>query len=654
MNLRLPAFALALLSSALYAGSALASTGVCDSNPPTSTQACIDAIQANGGVVNDIFKDANGLTADKLPLFGTFFNQWPNCPQSVPSACAGTSNAPYDCPGEYGCAALPATFATASTYMNALDRLWYQPCRLADATLVNGCPQYTCIADGTGGNYVPWEGLVFDLGGPSNKVAIFAENDHGPQPCESTEYTVYLSDNPFAQDLIQDPKTTGVDPAKWNRAVLSKIYTEGFVKIRPTDPAGHAACGDTASYSVEEDSFVSVYALPCGITFRYASIVAGNDGFDFPACAYDSMEAEVDAIAGLTENGSAVCPDVDGDHYVDCQCPGAPPICDCNDADKTIHPGAPEACDAPDLNCDGKPGACQAGLVCYKSVCIATCGVGENIFCPAGSSCKSTAQGNLCVPADCTNVGCPPGGTCKNGACVPACDGVKCPGQQLCQDGACIDPCANIQCPMGTTCQGGQCVSPCNCYAGDAGCAGQAGAVCDVNNTNECVQPTCKGVMCPPGQTCDPTTGKCAGFCDPSVKCPDGQKCVDPGGCVPLCNGVSCGAGFICDPKTGTCADTSCQGVSCLPPLVCSMGACVTPDGGGAGGGSTSSSTSSGGQGGGSTSSSSSSGAGGAPQDPGDTGGCGCRDGSREASSSLGALAAMLGLALAARRKRRG
>jgi len=31
-----------------------------DASPPASTQACINAIQANGGVVNDIFKDANG------------------------------------------------------------------------------------------------------------------------------------------------------------------------------------------------------------------------------------------------------------------------------------------------------------------------------------------------------------------------------------------------------------------------------------------------------------------------------------------------------------------------------------------------------------------------------------------------------------------
>src|SRR6185436_6121835 len=171
------------------------------------------------------------------------------------------------------------------------------------------------------------------------------------------------------QEVVLDPATTGVDPTKWNRAVLSKIYTGGWTQVRPPDPAGHGtACGDTADYSVEEDSFVQVFSLPCGITFRYASVVAGNDGLDFPACKYDSNEGEIDAVAGLTENGSAVCPDADGDHYVDCNCPGHPPICDCNDADPGIHPGAPEACDSTvDYNCDGMKGTpCPVDLVCYQ------------------------------------------------------------------------------------------------------------------------------------------------------------------------------------------------------------------------------------------------------------------------------------------------
>lgn len=129
------------------------------------------------------------------------------------------------------------------------------------------------------------------------------------------------------------PTTTGADPMKWNRAVLKKVFTKGFVEIRPPDPAGHAACGDTSQYSVEEDSMVTVYGLPCGLNFRYAAVVAGNDGLDFPACAFDSQEAELDAVAGLTEDGAGVCPDQDHDGYVACNCAGAPAVCDCNDAD---------------------------------------------------------------------------------------------------------------------------------------------------------------------------------------------------------------------------------------------------------------------------------------------------------------------------------
>ena len=37
-------------------------------------------------------------------------------------------------------------------------------------------------------------------------------NDHGPQPCESLEYTVFLTDNPYSTDLVLYPAKDGVDP----------------------------------------------------------------------------------------------------------------------------------------------------------------------------------------------------------------------------------------------------------------------------------------------------------------------------------------------------------------------------------------------------------------------------------------------------------
>jgi hypothetical protein len=612
-----------------------AATGVCDSNPPSSTLACINAVQNNASVVNDIFKDSNGLTGPQLPTFGKLFNQWPNCPDATDFAgCAGQSLPPYDCPGQYTCLGKPNNFATASQHLNALDRLWWHPCRLANPNLVNGCPQYGCIGDGVGGNYLPWEGLVFDLGGPSNKVAIFAQNDHGPQPCESLEYTVYLTDNPMSHEAIQDPKNTGVDPKKWNRAVLSKIFTKGWVEVRPPDPAGHAFCGDTAQYSVEEDSFAQVFSLPCGITFRYAAIIAGNDGLDFPACAFDSQEAELDAVAGLTEQGSGVCPDKDLDHYVDCKCPNAPKVCDCDDNAALIHPNAPEPCDSVDVNCDGLPGACENPLVCNASICVAKCD-GEAVACPKGASCTSTPNGKLCVPGDCSVGGCPAGSVCNAmKVCVPACDGVVCPGKQVCQDGHCIDPCLGVDCPPGHFCQVGKCQAPCNCFAGDAGCVDEPGTVCDSGATNLCTPPACKGKMCPPGQQCD-ANGNCVGFCNMNVKCPTGQKCVEPTGCVPLCESVNCDAGTVCNPDTGKCEDHSCDGVICFDNQVCQKGVCQDVMGASA-----------------SASGASSSGAGGpAVMSPEVESGCGCRVVGRRDPGAAAIMALVACAALASRRR---
>ena len=300
MNLRLALSAAALLATVTVGLSeAPAWAGTACSLDPTQCLCiphptdCTAVIQNSGAVVNDIFKDTMGHTADQLPLYGKLFNQWAGCtPYEVNPGCAGTSTAPYTCPGAYSCASVGGAFATAATYLDKLDHVWWQPCRLANPALttIGGltCPaDWTCITDQVGGNYLPWEGLVFDLGGPSNKVAIFAQNDHGPQPCESLEYTVFLTDNPMANqmtDIVLHPATTGVDPMKWNRAVLSKIYTWGWFNTRTADPATYgASCGDTAQYAVEDDSFAQVFSLPCGITFRYRRSSPATTASTFPS-----------------------------------------------------------------------------------------------------------------------------------------------------------------------------------------------------------------------------------------------------------------------------------------------------------------------------------------------------------------------------------
>ncbi|MCC6668735.1 MAG: putative metal-binding motif-containing protein [Polyangiaceae bacterium] len=639
--------AVGALTTALAAEAA---TGACDANPPTSSLACINAVQSAGGVVHDIFKDKNGLTGPQLPLFAKFFNNWPGCDTTSHNGCAGESTPPYDCPGVYSCnGTVTNTVANATKYLEKLDHLWWHPCRLLDHTLTNGCPNRAvsnCVTDGTPGHYFPWEGLVFDLGGPSNKVAIFAQNDHGPQPCESIEYTVYLTDNPLAKDAVEDPATTGTDPQKWNRAVLQQIFTHGWFTTRPPSPGNPtwAACGDTANYAVEDDSFTQVHGLPCGITFRYASIVAGYDGKEFPACSYHSQEGEVDAVAGLTEQGTGVCPDADKDGFVDCKCPGATQPCDCNDADAKTYPGAPEPCDSSgDLDCDGKPGACPSGLFCNASICVPPCKAGEIGNCPIGSTCQTTDQGAICVPDDCTTGGCPPGSVCDatSKKCKPACDGVVCPFGQSCKDGKCVDLCAGVQCPPPKQCSLGECKAPCSCYAGDIGCS--AGEICDKTGSKDCVPPACKGKTCQTGEHCD-TTGACVGLCS-GVTCPQGQKCDSAKGCVPLCEGVTCATGEECDAKTGACVPAQCTPI-CFPPKKCVAGQCVLPEAGTGGAANDAGSDAGGGTGGKLPS--------GGTTDSDDDGGCGCRAPAATAAwpAALLGLLGALGLSFWRRRRR--
>ncbi|MEZ4314385.1 MAG: fibrinogen-like YCDxxxxGGGW domain-containing protein, partial [Polyangiaceae bacterium] len=129
--------------------------------------------------------------------------------------------------------------------------------------------------------------VVWDLGGPSNQVAVFPIIDHGPMPNEAIEYTVYLSDNPNATAVGPDGST------HWVQAQIVKVYLEGW------HPAWIA------------DGFTTVWQLPGGQTFRYVAVPAGGPG----ALQVDG-DHELDTVLGLTFGGEPVCPaaqDEDGD-----------------------------------------------------------------------------------------------------------------------------------------------------------------------------------------------------------------------------------------------------------------------------------------------------------------------------------------------------
>ncbi len=123
----------------------------------------------------------------------------------------------------------------------------------------------------------PWNGSVFDLGGPANQTVVFPIVDHAPLPNEVLEYTVYLTDNPTSTNL-----------ADWHLATLSAVYLQGWQ-------------ADNISLA---DGFTTVWTLASpSDTFRYVSVQAVGSQAIQPIFG---NEDEIDAVAGLTAAGNAV------------------------------------------------------------------------------------------------------------------------------------------------------------------------------------------------------------------------------------------------------------------------------------------------------------------------------------------------------------
>ncbi len=118
----------------------------------------------------------------------------------------------------------------------------------------------------------PSTGIVWDLGGQANQVAVFVFVDHGPVPGEVLENTAWLSNDPDAAD------------AGWTRASLVHVYGDGW------SPDPNVA-----------DGFVAVYQLPGGATFRYVSVTWGG-----PGAVVRDGDNEIDAVGGLTVGGGGL------------------------------------------------------------------------------------------------------------------------------------------------------------------------------------------------------------------------------------------------------------------------------------------------------------------------------------------------------------
>lgn len=148
---------------------------------------------------------------------------------------------------------------SAAANANALDSKWVQD---TSASVNPGG------AVGSG----PSQGIIWNLGGQANQLAVFVFVDHGPVPGEVLENTVWLSNNPDAAD------------AGWTQASLVHVYGAGW----SADP--------TIS-----DGFVAVYQLPNAATFQYASVTWGG-----PGAVVRDGDNEIDAVGGLTFAGCGV------------------------------------------------------------------------------------------------------------------------------------------------------------------------------------------------------------------------------------------------------------------------------------------------------------------------------------------------------------
>lgn len=289
--------------------------GSCNCQRDPLQQSCINSIRTGtaGRVVNDIFHTRTGGDARTLRM-ARYMSGIETNPTGCPMGRSNFSNDPtFGCPWctptvctSYNCFGAPRTQPNISAFASNLDWLWTQHLRLNPVGGVSpdqwAPPAGQFVAYG----YDPTEGRKYDLGAPANRVVLFPITDHVNDSClEPFEYTVWMSDNPNALTIAP---ANAPDPNQWNLAVLTEVYRRGWTRNPNSqgNPMDMTDLNTTAFGDAVADAMTTVWALPCGYSFRYASIVAGNLGNPTNACAFHSADDELDAVAGLTINGDSL------------------------------------------------------------------------------------------------------------------------------------------------------------------------------------------------------------------------------------------------------------------------------------------------------------------------------------------------------------
>jgi hypothetical protein len=281
-------------------------TAACSCEADTAQRGCLNSLIAQGGeVIDGIFRTANGQDARSL-RFARYLRGLEGTPGSCPFGRSnGSTDLQFPCSscnpstcGSSVCFTGPKDYPTFGRFGDRLDWMWTQHVRTNDSG--------AAVPTGDSRFYYPWRSRIYDLGAPANRVVLFPIVNRAGDSCLGTVgSTVWLTDNPDATEIAS---ASSPDPNKWNPTTLMRVFTQGWTRNPRAmgDPSDTNDLESTAFGDAMADGMSTVWALPCGLSFRYAAVAAGNNGNPTGSCQYHTATDQIDAVAGLTVEGNGL------------------------------------------------------------------------------------------------------------------------------------------------------------------------------------------------------------------------------------------------------------------------------------------------------------------------------------------------------------
>ena len=342
-----------------------------------------------------------------------------------------------------------------------------------------------------------------------------------------------------------------------------------------------------------------------GLCYCGTTAVAGSDGGGGVVC---QMGTTCDPVsdtcvsvlcAGIVCGATGACDPIDGT----CKCGGA--VCPSGDI-----------CDQLSSTCEQPIGICQVKPPCPVTLMCDAAKNGDCVCYIGGPACGSTQVCDMdggCIDDPCFGVSCTaPGAACFGGECkCGGANGVLCsaPGESCSPiDNSCgpTASCAITPCPTNTVCNAQDTLCHCGSTSGTTCNKNEACVLYIVDGGplapfedaggalvyGRCLgNDPCKGVTCPPFETCDENNNgacECGGAPDmniPGIVCASDESCVatSDGGapecllnCQPFAAGQPCPALTV--PDASTLVDEGCYYFQASKATVCAPS--TAPDAG--------------------------------------------------------------------------